>query len=200
MNKVFGRNCCDSFPLREMTHTIPLKGIRKCRREWCIVKAVYSKWMDYRGLGTRLPSQSAVNMMAAADCLYKHCGPVSGWSLHLIISVCELFANKTVENENILRSPRFMSVFLDKNCLCRHQRVTKRCRLSWLTNSDLVYEPKCGGGGGLQGSQPMSTAVHRSSNKLWRSTPYLTYGRYPSSATQDKIVTSTSRTMKKKAK
>jgi hypothetical protein len=26
------------------------------------------------------------------------------------------------------------------------QRVTKRCRLSWLTNSALVYEPKCGGG------------------------------------------------------
>jgi hypothetical protein len=24
---------------------------------------------------------------------------------------------------------------------------TKRCRLSWLTNSSLVYEPKCGGGG-----------------------------------------------------
>jgi hypothetical protein len=24
--------------------------------------------------------------------------------------------------------------------------VTKRCRLSWLTNSDLVYEPECGGG------------------------------------------------------
>jgi hypothetical protein len=23
--------------------------------------------------------------------------------------------------------------------------VTKRCRLSWLTNSVLVYEPKCGG-------------------------------------------------------
>jgi hypothetical protein len=28
--------------------------------------------------------------------------------------------------------------------------VTKRCRLSWLTNSTLVYEPKCGGGGGLR--------------------------------------------------
>jgi hypothetical protein len=25
--------------------------------------------------------------------------------------------------------------------------VTKRCRLSWLTNSALLYEPKCGGGG-----------------------------------------------------
>ncbi len=28
------------------------------------------------------------------------------------------------------------------------QGVTKRCRLSWLTNSTLVYEPKSGGGGG----------------------------------------------------
>jgi hypothetical protein len=38
--------------------------------------------------------------------------------------------------------------------------VTKRCRLSWLTNSALVYhEPKCGGVG-VVGSQPMSTAVH----------------------------------------
>jgi hypothetical protein len=40
--------------------------------------------------------------------------------------------------------------------------VKKRCRLSWLTNSALVYEPKCGGGGGgfVAGSQLMSTAVH----------------------------------------
>ncbi len=49
------------------------------------------------------------------------------------------------------------------------QGVTKRCRLSWLTNSALVYEPECGGSGGVAGSQPMSTAVHRSPNKLWRS-------------------------------
>ncbi len=28
------------------------------------------------------------------------------------------------------------------------QGVTTRCRLSWLTNSALVFEPKCGGGGG----------------------------------------------------
>ncbi len=33
------------------------------------------------------------------------------------------------------------------------------CRLSLLTNSGLVYEPKCGRGG-VAGSQPMSTAVH----------------------------------------
>ncbi len=29
-----------------------------------------------------------------------------------------------------------------------NQGVTKRCRLSWLTNSALVYEPKCGRGEG----------------------------------------------------
>jgi hypothetical protein len=29
----------------------------------------------------------------------------------------------------------------------QQQGVTKRCRLSWLTNSALVYEPKCGGRG-----------------------------------------------------
>jgi hypothetical protein len=40
--------------------------------------------------------------------------------------------------------------------------------LSWLTNTALVYEPKCGGGGVAE-SQPLSTAVHRSPNKLWRS-------------------------------
>ena len=32
-----------------------------------------------------------------------------------------------------------------------------QCRLSLLTNSALVYESK---GGGIAGSQPMSTAVH----------------------------------------
>ncbi len=47
--------------------------------------------------------------------------------------------------------------------------VTKTYRQSWLTNSALVYEPKCGGRGRVAGSQPMCTAVHRSPNKLWRS-------------------------------
>jgi hypothetical protein len=37
--------------------------------------------------------------------------------------------------------------------------VTKRCCLSWLTNSSLVYEPKCGKRGGVAGSQQMSSDV-----------------------------------------
>jgi hypothetical protein len=47
--------------------------------------------------------------------------------------------------------------------------VTKRCRLSWLSNSALVYGPNAGGGDA--GSQPMSTAVQRSPSptKRWRS-------------------------------
>ncbi len=46
------------------------------------------------------------------------------------------------------------------------QGVTKRCRLSWLTNGALVMSPNEGGGvGGL----PMSTAEHMEPNKLWRS-------------------------------
>ncbi len=40
------------------------------------------------------------------------------------------------------------------------QGDSKTCRLSWLTNSALVYEPNCGGMGGwvrgVAGSQPMS--------------------------------------------
>jgi hypothetical protein len=48
-----------------------------------------------------------------------------------------------------------------KTVLCRidmhvERGVTKRCRLSWLTNSALVYEPKGGGGGGGAGSQTKS--------------------------------------------
>ncbi len=48
------------------------------------------------------------------------------------------------------------------------QEVKKRCRQSWLTNS-LVYELKCGGRGGVAGSQPMIQLYTRSPNKLWRS-------------------------------
>ncbi len=57
------------------------------------------------------------------------------------------------------------------------QGVTKRCRLSWLTNSVLVYEPKCGGEVGVAGSQQMSTAVHLEPQiKFVNLTPYLTFG------------------------
>jgi hypothetical protein len=60
----------------------------------------------------------------------------------------------------------------------RREEVTKRCRQSWLTNSALVYEPKCGGGGCGVSANEYSWA-HGTQNKIWRSTvtPYLTYSR-----------------------
>jgi hypothetical protein len=43
----------------------------------------------------------------------------------------------------------------------RHsQGVTKRCRLSLLTNSTPIVRVQMRGRGGVAGSQPMSTAVH----------------------------------------
>jgi hypothetical protein len=52
------------------------------------------------------------------------------------------------------------------------QGVTKRCRLSLLTNSALVYESKCGGGEvGVAGSQPMN----KGQMNLGDLPPYLTY-------------------------
>jgi hypothetical protein len=46
------------------------------------------------------------------------------------------------------------------------RRLQRDVVYPWLTNSDLVYEPKCGGRGRVAGYQPMSIAVHRSPNKL----------------------------------
>ncbi len=50
------------------------------------------------------------------------------------------------------------------------QGVTKICRLSWLNNSALVCEPKCGGGGCWISANEYSCAhgAHIT-NKLWRS-------------------------------
>jgi hypothetical protein len=42
-------------------------------------------------------------------------------------------------------------IFPDFGIKNSEQGVAKRCRFSWLTNSALVYEPKCGGRGELLG-------------------------------------------------
>jgi hypothetical protein len=60
------------------------------------------------------------------------------------------------------------------------QGDTKRCRLSLLTSSALVYEPKCGRRGwgllGLSQTQQMGTAVHKEPKIYFGDlTPYLTY-------------------------
>jgi hypothetical protein len=53
------------------------------------------------------------------------------------------------------------------------QGVTKRWHISWMTNSALVYEPKCGGegGGGVAGGVHLYTGAQINFGDL---TPYLT--------------------------
>jgi hypothetical protein len=55
-----------------------------------------------------------------------------------------------------------------------NQGVINRCLLSWLTNSPLVYEPKCGGVEGLGGLGHPSCA-HRAQIYFGDLPPYLTY-------------------------
>ncbi len=54
--------------------------------------------------------------------------------------------------------------------------VTKRCRLSWLTSSALVYEPKGRGGGGCGVSANEYRCAHGAQINFGDLTPYLTYG------------------------
>ncbi len=60
--------------------------------------------------------------------------------------------------------------------LCFTLGVTKRCRLSWLTNSALLYEPKCGGGGG---SANEDSCAHGAEINFGELSPYLIYGFTP---------------------
>jgi hypothetical protein len=55
-----------------------------------------------------------------------------------------------------------------------------RCRLSWLTNSALVYEPKCGwaGGCGVSANEYSCAAVHNAHGaqiNFGDIAPYITY-------------------------
>jgi hypothetical protein len=69
-----------------------------------------------------------------------------------------------------------------KNMVYGTQGDTKRCLLSWLTNSALVYEPKCGEGG-VTGSRPVNTTVQYTGAKIKFGviTTYLTFISTPDS-------------------
>jgi hypothetical protein len=62
----------------------------------------------------------------------------------------------------------------DSRAFRNKQGVTKRCRLSWLTTSPHVYEPKCGGRG--EYSQLVELRAHGAQMNFGDLTPYLTYG------------------------
>jgi hypothetical protein len=53
---------------------------------------------------------------------------------------------RTKENGSLF--PKLKPLNLSEGDIYIAQWVTKRCHLSWLTNSAFVFEPKCGGGRG----------------------------------------------------
>jgi hypothetical protein len=69
------------------------------------------------------------------------------------------------------------SILADKYCIILineaidtvNAGVTKKCRLSWLTNSALVYERPNAGDRGLRGLSKRVQLCSWSPNKLWRS-------------------------------
>ncbi len=73
-----------------------------------------------------------------------------------------------------LRSDFFESIA--RNCWAMCRGITKRCRLSWMTNSALVYEPKCGGGVGYGALANEHSCAHGAQINFGDLTPYLTYG------------------------
>jgi hypothetical protein len=77
------------------------------------------------------------------------------------------------------RPKNIIPVFKPSTVRSKDQGVAKRCRLSLLTNSAFVYEPKGGGRGGVAGSQPMSTVQLYTGAQInfGDLTPHLTYGK-----------------------
>ncbi len=76
----------------------------------------------------------------------------------------------------------FSQVFWILKFFSRIPGVAKRCRLSWQTNSALVFEPKGGGSGGLGGLSQWEQLCKRSPINFGNPTPYLTYGGSESQA------------------
>ncbi len=170
------------FPDR-LKECLNVSAPRKGRREGAVSTAVLSRITSRRGRWTpayfrykpscNYPIQylrffyKIRNLIAEMLCMWldQCCKIFTIW--------CNFFlywGSEFVTNKNFLHLVQLVFLFTFPRCNgCIGRGVTKRCRLSWLTKSALVYESICGGKGGVAGSQPMSTAVHRCLNNLWRS-------------------------------
>ncbi len=111
---------------------------------------------------------------------YGHChgGTVTRiWHFHT-----EFAGNKGGGAQNIKHKTRLRRALrLRKQCFgsgsgsgilgqcCSGSGSRSRCRPSWLTNSALLYESKCGGWGDGSCRVLVQLYTHRSLNKLWRS-------------------------------
>jgi hypothetical protein len=79
--------------------------------------------------------------------------------------------NIVINNISFCREPK---VVRNQSFYFTHG-ATKRCRLSWLTNSAHVYEPKFGGDGEFQGLSQEVQLYTEAQINFGDVTPYLTY-------------------------
>jgi hypothetical protein len=102
------------------------------------------------------------NQQAKSPTFQNSCCSYLGTYIFLAIASEKKIFRKTVlkrEKEeynistiNMTTKPHtLMRIRMPEQLNAIEQGVTKRCRLSWLTNSVLVYETKCGGGRELLG-------------------------------------------------
>jgi hypothetical protein len=89
----------------------------------------------------------------------------------ILLKINAFESNKNYIDNLKLRASEGFDIWSD-------QGFTKRCRLSWVTNSALVYEPKCGGGNRVCGVSANDYSCPHGAYISFGDyvTPYLTYG------------------------
>ncbi len=80
-------------------------------------------------------------------------------------------------NYTILRTQKIPYYFTVNQCCVYTKLLVWECRLSWLTNSALVYEPKCGGSCGVSANEVQYLQLYAGAQiNFGDLTPYLTNG------------------------
>jgi hypothetical protein len=112
---------------------------------------------------------------------YSDCTPIY---IHLLTSTFSLFSYFSYFLENLRLTIQIQTVPLVNKSIKQSKRcvttrgVTRRCRLCWLTNSALIYEPKGGEGVGCKVSANEHSCGRGAQINFGHLTPYLTYGYY----------------------
>ncbi len=107
---------------------------------------------------------------------------VSSQPLIIAFSLFQFFSVSKIFNETMLTPVLTIPSITVRRSACRicwHQGVTKRCRLSWLTNCALVYEPKYGlwvAGSPIAANEHICAHGAQINFGNLLVTPYLTYG------------------------
>jgi SLIT-ROBO Rho GTPase activating protein len=120
--------------------TISKEKLEKSRKFRLIEKEVAKRTLKYteaRLKATKARNEYLLCMDAANSSIHKYFMD----DLSDLIDCMDFGFHQSLSRAMMMRSSALEQVHTSTS-----RGVTKRCRLSWLTNSALVYEPKCGGG------------------------------------------------------